>query len=48
MKVGPPLEVSEIADDGGKKERYRRHMVKLENCATGDVSIVTVSEGLLK
>lgn len=54
MKVGPPLEEKEIVegvdDDGGsgKKEKYRKHMVKLENCATGDVSIVVMSEGLLK
>lgn len=54
MKVGPPLEDSEKTDhaekDDGedKAQKYRKHLVKLVNCATGDASIVVISEALLK
>ena len=52
MKVGPPLEDSEKTDqveqDGeDKTKKYRKHLVKLVNCATGDASIVVISEALL-
>lgn len=56
MKVGPALEEEEDSEktdhvensDENKKKKYRKHLVKLVNCATGEASIVVISEGLLK
>ena len=53
MKVGPPIEDSEKTDQGkqieeGQPKKYRKHLVRLVNCATGDAALVVISEGLLK
>ena len=56
MKVGPPLEAEEDSEktdhvengEENKKKKYRKHLVKLVNCATGEAAIVVISEALLK